>query len=73
MLNSWQRAKAKQRIGRPLTWACSRCGAGPGEFCVSRNGREQTAIGHTHNERIVPHKKPSKSYRAWNWKIGVSS
>jgi hypothetical protein len=61
----WQRAHAKQRIGRPLTWACARCGAAAGEFCISRNGNELTQIGMTHNERIVPNKKLSKSYRAW--------
>jgi len=42
-----------------------KCGAPAGEFCISRNGREMTSIGCTHNERIVPHKKPSKSYRSW--------
>jgi len=68
LTRNWQREVAKKKIGKPLTWACPRCGAQAGEFCLSRNGREQTAIGHTHNERIVPNKKPSKSYRAWDWK-----
>ena len=61
----FSREAAKRRIGKPLTWACMKCGAPAGEFCISRNGREMTSIGCTHNERIVPHKKPSKSYRSW--------
>jgi len=61
----WQREHAKKRIGRPLTWACPRCGAAVGEFCVSKNGREILSIGNTHNQRIVPNKKLTKSYWAW--------
>ena len=62
---SWQREAAKKRIGKPLTWVCARCGSPPGEFCVSKNGNELTQLGMTHNQRIVPNKKLSKSYRAW--------
>jgi hypothetical protein len=58
----WQRDAAKQRIGKPLTWPCPRCGAVAGDFCVSRNGKELTQIGMTHNERITPDKRLSKSY-----------
>jgi hypothetical protein len=61
----WQRAHAKARIGKPLTWACPRCGAAIGEFCVSRTGNEMTQLGMTHNARIMHGKKLSKSYRAW--------
>jgi len=61
----WQREAAKARIGKPLTWACQKCGALAGEFCISRNKRELMSLGMTHNERITPNKKPSKSYRAW--------
>jgi hypothetical protein len=61
----WQREAAKKRIGKPLTWACPRCGAAIGEFCISKNGHELTQLGMTHNQRIVPNKKLSKSYRAW--------
>jgi hypothetical protein len=61
----WQREAAKQRIGKPLSWPCLRCGAIAGDFCISRNGRQLTSLGMTHNERITPSKKPSKSYRAW--------
>jgi phage baseplate assembly protein gpV len=62
---SWQREHAKQRIGKPLTWICPRCGAQVGEFCISRNGNELTQLGMTHNQRITPNKTLSKSYRAW--------
>jgi hypothetical protein len=55
-------------MGKTLHVACRQCGAQPGEFCVSKNGREIMSLGMTHNERITPNKKPSKSYRAWNWK-----
>jgi hypothetical protein len=61
----WQREHAKQRIGKPLTWRCPRCGSPPGQFCVSKNGREISSIGNTHNARIMHGKKLSKSYRAW--------
>jgi hypothetical protein len=61
----WQRAHAKARIGKPLTWSCPRCGAQAGEFCVSRTGNEMTQLGMTHNARIMHGKKLSKSYRAW--------
>jgi hypothetical protein len=62
---SWQREAAKKRIGKPLTWVCARCGSPPGEFCVSKNGNEMTQLGMTHNARITPNKKLTKSYRAW--------
>jgi len=62
----WQREAAKARIGKPLTWACQKCGALAGEFCISRNGRELKSLGMVHSERLTPNKKPSKSYRAWN-------
>jgi hypothetical protein len=61
----WQRAAAKKRMGKTLYVTCARCGAPPGEFCVSKNGREIMSIGMTHNERITPDKKLTKSYRAW--------
>jgi hypothetical protein len=60
-----QREHAKQRIGKPLTWSCPRCGAPAGEFCISKNGIEMTQLGMTHNARIMHGKKLSKSYRAW--------
>jgi hypothetical protein len=63
--SGWQREAAKKRIGKPLTWACPRCGAGIGEFCISRTGNQMTQLGMTHNARITPNKKPSKSYRVW--------
>jgi len=68
LTRNWQREHAKRRIGKPLTWACPRCGALVGEFCISRNGNELTQLGMTHNERIVPNKKLSKSYRGIIWK-----
>jgi hypothetical protein len=61
----WQREAAKKRIGKPLTWACPRCGSPAGEFCISRTGNEMTQLGMTHNARIMYGKKLSKSYRAW--------
>jgi hypothetical protein len=61
----WQREHAKQRIGRPLTWACPRCGALPNEFCITKRGIEMTQLGSVHNARLTPGKKLSKSYRAW--------
>jgi hypothetical protein len=65
MQRNWQREHAKKRIGKPLTWACPRCGAAIGEFCISKNGIEMTQLGMTHNARIMHGKKLSKSYRAW--------
>jgi hypothetical protein len=61
----WQRDAAKKRIGKPLTWACPRCGAPANEFCITKRGIEMTQLSSVHNARLTPGKKPSKSYRAW--------
>jgi hypothetical protein len=46
------RTAARARQAKPLSKGCTHCGALPGHFCRTKNGKEITNLGQIHNARL---------------------